>query len=191
MREVTQNFFPKQETTRQSRCGETIKIGVRKMKSEKWNKRGFEITSLRIDISDQKNQIDTIKDLAPCFGLDTDMAIMQMWTNYGFERGVKILCEALLLETENEQDISLANSEDEEFQDGDAWQEHLEDLAEYNFGEDFIREHIFSWNRNYQLGNTFYSFFNTDDEDDDEDDYDEYEILIQNTRIGLRVGRFD
>ena len=161
------------------------------MKSEKWNKRGFEITSLRIDISDQKNQIDTIKDLAPCFGLDTDMAIMQMWTNYGFERGIKILCEALLLETEKEQNISLANSKDEEFQDGDAWQEHLEELGDYFFGEDFIREHIFSWNRNYQLGNTFYSFFNTDDEDDDEDDYDEYEILIQNTRIGLRVGRFD
>ena len=190
MREVTQNFFPKQETTRQSRCGETIKIGGRKMKSEKWNKRGFEITSLRIDISNQKNQIDTIKDLAPCFGLDTDMAIMQMWTNYGFERGVKILCEALLLETEKEQNISLANSEDEEFQDGDAWQEHLEDLGEYFFGEDFIREHIFSWARNYQLdNNNFYSFSDDDDEDEDEDD--EYEILIQNTRIGLRVGRFD
>ena len=161
------------------------------MKSEKWNKRGFEITSLRIDISDQKNQIDTIKDLAPCFGLDTDMAIMQMWTNYGFERGVKILCEALLLETEKEQNISLANSEDEEFQDGDAWQEHLEDLGEYFFGEDFIREHIFCWARNYQLdNNNFYSFSDDDDDDEDEDD-DEYGILIQNTRIGLRVGRFD
>ena len=153
------------------------------MKSEKWNKRGFQITPLQIDVSNQKNQIATIKDLATCFGLDADIAIMQMWTNYGFERGVKILCEALLLETEKEQNLSLANSEDEEFQDGDAWQEHLEDLAEYNFGEDFIREHIFSWNRNYQLGNTFYCFFNTDDE--------EYEILIQNTRIGIRVGRFD
>jgi len=35
MREGTKNIFPKQETTRQSRCGKTIKMGGRKMKSEK------------------------------------------------------------------------------------------------------------------------------------------------------------
>ena len=157
------------------------------MKSEEWYKSGFEITPLQIDVSNQKNQIATIKDLAPCFGLDADIAIMQMWTNYGFERGVEILCEALLLECVEEQDYS----ENEQFEDGYEWREHLKFLREYRFGEDYIREQEFSWDRTYLLGNNLYSFSKTDASAENEDEDEEYEILIQNTRIGIRVGRFE